>query len=71
MPSLPSESLLKDCLNALRFSLLHLRMQVLTDHAHFKKLMMVYERLLRFVMNRHADMILDLVIQVREGVHRV
>jgi hypothetical protein len=49
-------------LQTLRLSLLHLRMQALTDRAHFTKVMHVQERIVQFVVGRQEQMMLELAI---------
>jgi hypothetical protein len=56
------ESQVHEGLQTLRLSLLHLRMQALTDRAHFTKIMQVQERIVQFVVGRQEQMMLELAI---------
>jgi hypothetical protein len=56
------ESQVHEGLQTLRLSLLHLRMQALTDRAHFTKVMHVQERIVQFVLGRQEQMMLELAI---------
>jgi hypothetical protein len=56
------ESRVLEDLKTLRLSMLHLRMQALTDRAHFTKVMQVQERIVQFVVGRQEQITLELAI---------